>query len=90
MAGPYPEQCRVMRGTPIRCEIPRNLANVSYRYECCRSGWEKAQTALRGFLWVQLDTNKIDIFDFRNTAAATSPKNSTSPGRRLTPITMRL
>src|SRR5207247_6355662 len=37
-----------------------------------------------------LDTNRIERRDFPRTAAATLPKNSVSPGRRLTPITIRV
>jgi hypothetical protein len=44
----------------------------------------------RTFSQAQPDTNKIDVFAFCSTAAATLPKNSASPGRRFIPITMRL
>src|SRR6516162_152115 len=38
----------------------------------------------------QVETNKTDAFDFSKIEAATSPKNNVAPGRRLTPMTMRL
>ena len=38
----------------------------------------------------QLTTNTIERSDFSRIAVAVSPKNSFSPGRRSTPITMRL
>jgi hypothetical protein len=39
--------------------------------------------------WSQLATNKFDMFERSSTAAAVLPKNSVSPGRLLTPSTIR-
>src|SRR5215470_7426001 len=50
------------------------------------SDWGHLELALSLY---QLATKRIDLGDRSRTAAAVFPKNSTSPGRRLTPRTTR-
>src|SRR4029077_15890864 len=52
--------------------------------------WQRWRGERRRVASRQLATKSSERSDFSSSAAAVSPKNSFSPGRRLTPITTRL